>query len=111
MGPHIPQTRAAGRLAPLRQALRLLLLRPAKHAMVPPGERTVASLSILSLGLWVLLDRLQYGADAQFAPYGAPGFAWYVLAVLLAAWLISRTTRPRVELRSSLYLLVVVTPI
>ena len=56
-------------------------------------------------------DRLRYGKEAEFAPYDAPGFAWYMLPFLLAAWLASRLTRPRVEFRNILFLLVVAAPL
>jgi hypothetical protein len=95
----------------LRRAIGFLTLRPGKAAAGAPSDWAVAGFTVGSLVLWLVLDRLRYGKDAEFVPYDAPGFAWYMLPFLLAAWLASRITRPRVEFRNILFLLVVAAPV
>jgi hypothetical protein len=96
----------------LRRAIGFLTLRPGKAATgASASDWAVAGFTVASLVLWLLLDRLQYGKDAEFVAYNAPGFAWYMLPFLLAAWLASRITRPRVEFRNILFLLVVAAPV
>ncbi|HWM70271.1 MAG TPA: C13 family peptidase [Steroidobacteraceae bacterium] len=93
------------------RAIDFLTLRPHKSASTPPTDWAIAGFTVGGLILWLVLDRLRYGRDAEFLPYDAPGFAWYMLPCLLAAWLASRLTRPRVEFRSILFLLVVIAPV
>jgi hypothetical protein len=95
----------------LRRALGFLSLRPRQAAAEAPSDGAIAGFTAASLILWIVLDRLRYGHDAEFVPYDAPGFSWYMLPFLLAAWLASRLTRPRVRFRSILFLLVVAGPV
>src|ERR1700761_6755580 len=95
----------------LQRAINFLTLRPRNAAVSAPSDGAVAGFTAGSLLLWLVLDRLRYGKDAEFVPYDAPGFAWYMLPFLLAAWLASRLTQPRVEFRNILFLLVVAAPI
>jgi hypothetical protein len=93
------------------RAIDFLTLRPRKSASTPPTDWAIAGFTVGGLILWLALDRLSYGRAAEFVPYDAPGFAWYMLPCLLAAWLASRLTRPRVEFRRILFLLVVLAPV
>jgi hypothetical protein len=95
----------------LARAIGFLTFRYRKRALDLPTDRAIAGFAAGGLLLWLLLDRLRYGPDAEFAPYDAPAFTWYLVAGLLAAWLASRLTRPRVEFRSVLFLLVVLAPV
>jgi len=95
----------------LRRAIGFLTLRPHQSATGAPTDWAIAGFTVGSLILWLALDRLSYGNSAEFVPYDAPGFAWYMLPFLLAAWLASRLTRPRVEIRKILFLLVVLAPV
>ena len=95
----------------LARAIGFLTLRPRKHVLHPPSDWAIAGFTAGGLFLWLLLDRLQYGSDAEFVPYNAPDFTWYLVAGLLAAWLASRLTRPRVEFRNTLFLLVILAPV
>jgi len=95
----------------LRRAIGFLTLRPHQTATGAPTDWAIAGFTVGSLILWLALDRLSYGNSAEFVPYDAPGFAWYMLPFLLAAWLASRLTRPRVEIRKILFLLVVLAPV
>jgi len=95
----------------LQRAIRFLTLRPGTASLGLVSDWAVAGFTVGSFVVWLLLDRLRYGRDAEFVPYDAPGFAWYMLPFLLGAWLASRLTRPRVEFRNILFLLVVVAPV
>jgi len=95
----------------LRRALDFLTLRPRHAAVGAPSDWAIAGFTAGSLILWLVLDRLRYGHDAEFVPYDAPGFSWYMLPFLLAAWLASRLTRPRVRFRNILFLLAVAGPV
>lgn len=95
----------------LRRALDFLSLRPRQAAVGAPSDWAIAAFTTGSLILWLVLDRLRYGHDAEFVPYDAPGFSWYMLPFLLAAWLASRLTRPRVRFRNILFLLTVAGPV
>ncbi len=94
----------------LRRAADFLTLRPRRAAVGAPTDWAIAGFVVGSLILWLALDRLSYGKDAEFVPYDAPGFAWYMLPFLFAAWLASRLTLPRVEFRKILFLLLVLAP-
>jgi hypothetical protein len=116
--PDIVPASAAGGSVPvidgpnaLRRALGFLTLRARKSAVGAPSDWAIAGFTLGSLILWLLLDRLRYGRDAEFVPYDAPGFAWYMLPFLLASWLTTRLTQPRVEFRHILFLLVVTAPV
>jgi hypothetical protein len=104
------QALAAGPGA-LRRALGFLTLRPGSSVAGAPSDWAITGFTVGSLILWLALDRLRYGHDAEFVPYDAPGFSWYMLPCLLAAWLASRLTRPRVEIRQIIFLLVVLAPV
>jgi len=103
-----PRTAGPGAL---RRALGFLSLRPRQAAVGAPSDWAIAGFTAGSLILWLVLDRLRYGHDAEFVPYDAPGFSWYMLPFLLAAWLASRLTRPRVRFRNILFLLAVAGPV
>jgi Peptidase C13 family len=95
----------------LLRAIGFLTLRPRASALTPPTDWAICGFTVGGSILWLVLDRLRYGSNAEFVPYDAPGFAWYMLPCLLAAWVSSRLTRPRVEFRSILFLLVVLAPV
>ena len=46
----------------LRTLVRLLTLRGARSAAVAGGDAPVAACALLALALWVIVDRLQWGA-------------------------------------------------
>lgn len=64
----------------------------------------------LSLGLWVLGDRQQAGPGAELFLFGASGVAWYVLGLLLIAWVASRASVPPAPFRQCLFLLALCAP-
>jgi hypothetical protein len=83
-----------------------------------PGKPVVRSdwpiiiLLAVSLALWALGDYQQAGGStARLFPFGASGLAWYVLGLMLVAWVGSRVSLPRVPFRQSLFLLALTAPV
>jgi hypothetical protein len=68
-------------------------------------------LAVLSLALWVGLDRQGFGPDATFYWYTLYQNGVMALPVLLAGWVLSRLSRPRVELRRALLLILGFLPV
>ena len=65
-------------------------------------DATLILLGAVSLALWIGLDRLNYEGEVELFIYGLAESAALVLPVLVVAWLISRASEPRIELRRSL---------
>ena len=59
-------------------------------------------LGLASLLLWVALDRWRAGAGAVFEPLEGPLVSVYLVLVLVTAYLASRASKPRLEFRSAL---------
>jgi hypothetical protein len=64
----------------------------------------IAALLALSVALWLLGDRQQAGANPELVLYGASGLAWYLVGILLIAWVASRASVPKAAYRQSLLL-------
>ena len=86
--------------------------------MNDPGKPVVRSdwpiiiLLAVSLALWALGDYQQAGGtSARLFPFGASSLAWYVLGLLLIAWVASRVSLPRAPYRQSLFLLALTAPV
>jgi hypothetical protein len=75
------------------------------------GDWPIIVLLAASVALWVLGDYQRAGPGAQLFPYGASGVAWYVLGLMLVAWVSSRTSQPPVPFRQSLFLLALCAPL
>lgn len=75
------------------------------------GDGPIILLLAVSLALWVLGDYQQAGANAGLFLFGASGLAWYVLGLLLMAWVASRASLPRAPYRQSLFLLASAAPV
>ena len=76
--------------------------RPLIHSDWP-----IVILLAVSVTLWVLGDFQQAGAEAELYLFGASGISWYVLGLMLIAWVASRTSLPQVPYRQCLFLLTV----
>jgi peptidase C13-like protein len=96
---------------PLTQAFLFWTLRRRKNPPNPPPDWAIAAFGAASMILWLLLTRVRHGHYAQLLPFQVVLLPWYVAPVLIAAWVASRITQPRVEFRSVLFLLVVLAPI
>jgi hypothetical protein len=95
----------------LRALLRLLTLRGAYGAADPGGDAPVAVCALLALGLWGIVDRLQWGAGVVFDSFGISMLALIALLVLALAYLAARLSRPPLPVRSTLLLAVAVLPL
>lgn len=63
-----------------------------------------------SLLLWIGLDRWQVGAGARFEPLEAPLIAVYLVLLLGSAYLASRASRPRLDFRRTLFVVLGLVP-
>lgn len=71
----------------------------------------IAGLLALSVALWALGGRQQAGKNAVLFLYGASGVAWYVVGLMLIAWVASRSSVPKAPYRQSLFLLAACAPL
>ncbi len=71
----------------------------------------IAGLLALGIGLWALGDYQQAGVNPQLYLYGASGVAWYLVGVLLLAWVASRCCAPRATYRESFFLVSACAPL
>jgi hypothetical protein len=71
----------------------------------------IAGLLALSVALWALGDRQQAGRNAELYLDGASGVAWYLVGLMLIAWVASRSSAPKVPYRQSLFLLSACAPL
>ncbi|HEY6125906.1 MAG TPA: C13 family peptidase, partial [Steroidobacteraceae bacterium] len=67
-------------------------------------DATILLLGVASVVLWAGLDRLNYEGEVELFVYGLAENAAQLLGILFIAWVISRLTRPRIELRRGLLL-------
>lgn len=87
----------------------LALLRLQSWGLVDPArlsgrDLTIFLLGVLSFVLWAGLDRLDYDGNVEILLYTLPGNGVLLLAVLLAGWVMSRLSRPLLEMRQALLL-------
>jgi hypothetical protein len=76
-----------------------------------PTYRRIATLSLLSLGLWVAWTRWRAGAGVEFYGWGVAVLAWYALFILALAWAVSRRMKPAVPPRAVLLPIVAFLPV
>jgi len=95
----------------LRALLRMEIHRAPDPAHLWGRDLTLALLSILALGVWAGIDRLQYSSDARIFWYGISSISLLAVGALSLAWLLSRLSSPRVPLRRSLLLVLACAPI
>jgi hypothetical protein len=93
-----------GVLQELGALLRLHAWRAADESRLYGRDPTIILLGILSFLLWVGLDRLSYGSEAEFSWFTVYENGFLVLCLLFAAWGLSRLSRPPIEMRRSLLL-------
>ncbi|HMK87976.1 MAG TPA: C13 family peptidase [Steroidobacteraceae bacterium] len=100
-----------GPLTALRAILRLWALRPVANLADIATERAVSGLACVSLALWVGLDRVRAGSGAEFQLWDTLTVSIYALLVLGLAFTLSRCARPRIALRSALFVVAALLPI
>src|SRR5580704_6753497 len=109
--PEIPDTDAGRNTNRLRTLLRLLTLRGARSAAVADGDAPVAVCALLALALWLIVDRVQWGAGVVFDNFGISMLALFALLILALAYLVARLSRPPLPVRSTLLVAVAVLPL
>ena len=92
----------------LRNLLRLLTLRGARSAATAGGDAPVAACALLALGLWLIVDRVQWGAGVVFDSFGISMLALFALLILALAYLVARLSTPPLPVRSTLLVAVAV---
>jgi Peptidase C13 family len=109
--PEIPDTDAGRNTNRLRTLLRLLTLRGARSGAVADGDAPVAVCALLALAVWLIVDRVQWGAGVVFDNFGISMLALFALLILALAYLVARLSRPPLPVRSTLLLTVAVLPL
>ena len=82
----------------LRDLASLIALRGTPVLTEATHALSATLMTLLAVGLWVAFDRWQYGPDAEFYVYGLSDLAWYLLGGLAVAWVLARTSFPRIAL-------------
>ena len=95
----------------LNDVSRLWLLKSSRNTSNMATESWIVALSVLTLCLWIALDRLRAGPNANFMSWNIPAVGSCVLLVLGAAFIASRASAPRIPFRMALYVVVAVTPL
>ena len=76
-----------------------------------PTDRSLIGLGLVSLLLWLGLDRWRAGPGALFEPLEAPLIAVYLVLSLAIAYLASRASRPRIAFRTVLFVVLRFVPL
>jgi len=84
--------------------LRLHLWQPVDAMRLHGRDLTLFLCAALSLALWVGLDRLNFGIDAEFSWYSVYQNGVLALPVFLSGWLLSRLSNPHIDVRRGLLL-------
>jgi hypothetical protein len=95
----------------LNDVSRLWLLKSSRNTSNIAAESWIVSLSVLTLCLWIALDRLRAGPNANFMSWNIPALGSCVLLTLGAAFIAARASAPRIPFRMALYVVVAVTPL
>jgi hypothetical protein len=74
-------------------------------------ETTVVVLGLLTLGLWIGLDRWSQDAPAEFWPNGFVGATWYLLGAAVIAALVCRRSTPPFRFVTGLHIIAVIAPL
>ena len=91
--------------------VRLWTLRRTGDIPSAATDSAVFGFAAAALALWISLDRWQAGAGSQFQLWDTLTISIYGMLVLCLAFVLSRASRPRVEFRSVLFVLVAALPI
>jgi hypothetical protein len=82
--------------------LRLLTLRRVGDLAGMASDASVAVCAALALALWVIVDRLQWGAGVEFDTFGISMLALIALLVLALAYVSARLSTPPLPMRCTL---------
>jgi hypothetical protein len=95
----------------LNTLLRLWTLRRVTHIHAVATDRSSIGLGLASFLFWMALDRWRAGPGALFEPLEAPLVSVYLVLAFVASYLASRASRPRLEFRSTLFVVLAFLPI
>ncbi len=90
---------------------RLWTLRRAANIPSAATDGATFGFGLAALALWISLDRWQAGPGAQFQLWDTLTISIYGMLVLTLAFVLSRASRPRVEFRCVLFVMVAALPI
>jgi len=108
----IPEEKQTARLTPWWLALpRLWVLRKVADGSLVTSERAVVVLSLASLFIWSLLDRLSAGENAQFNSYNLPVLALCAVVMLLLARILAKRRSAGIGFQNALFAVVGVLPV
>jgi hypothetical protein len=94
----------------LNDVSRLWLLKSSRSTSNLASESWIAAMAVLTLGVWIALDRLRAGPNANFMSWNIPAIGSCVLLMLGAAFIASRASAPRIPFRMALYIVIAVAP-
>ena len=95
----------------LARLTRLWTLRRVEKVASLATERSVGLLTLVSLALWIGIDRLRAGAGASFNVFAIPDLGLTVLMLLALAFVLARPSRPPLPYRQSLFIIAAVLPV
>ena len=95
----------------LNDVSRLWLLRSSRNTSNLATEIWIVALGILTLCLWIALDRLHAGPNANFMSWNIPALGSCLLLALGLAYIASRSTTPRIPFQIALYIITAVAPL
>jgi hypothetical protein len=95
----------------ISRLLRVLTLRRVADLAAMASDASVAACAALALALWVIVDRLQWGAGVEFDSFGISMLALIALLVLALAYVSARLSTPPLPVRCTLLLAVAPLPL
>jgi Peptidase C13 family len=95
----------------LNDVVRLWLLGSSRNTSNLATEIWIVALAVLTLCLWIVLDRLRAGPNANFMSWNIPALGSCLLLALGLAFIASRTSTPRIPFRMALYVVTAVAPL
>ncbi len=95
---YLPNNRApTGNL--LGALLRLCALRKANADAISGSDGSIAALIVVALGIWIAVDRIAAGSNAEFYFDNVPTLALIGLGILMLAWFLARRSSPPLAFR------------
>jgi uncharacterized membrane protein YgcG len=91
--------------------LRLLTLRRVDGLADMASDASVAACAAVALALWVVIDRLLWGAGVEFDAFGISMLALIAVLVLALAYVTARLSIPPQPVRCTLFIAVAVLPL
>jgi uncharacterized membrane protein YfcA len=91
--------------------LKLLALRNSDCKAISGSDRSIGALALLSLALWVVIDRFQVGENAELELYNLPSLTLVAVAILGLAFIFARRSRPNADFRRVLVIVLAILPI